>query len=134
MISLEELLDGADFKELPDNIQFNLETLLNRINIIRQSWGRPMTVTSGLRTLKHHLEIYAAKGITDKSKIPMKSKHLVGAAVDISDPKKLLQTWCLQNVDKLETAKLWCESFSGTPNWVHFQIFPPNSGKRFFNP
>jgi hypothetical protein len=30
--------------------QANLACLLTKINIIRASWGKPMTVTSGLRT------------------------------------------------------------------------------------
>lgn len=134
MISLEEILQGANFKELPHEVQHNLEILVERINIIRAEYGKPMKVSSGLRTMEKHLDIYKRKGITDKKKIPMKSKHLVGAAVDISDPKQVLQKWCFKNIESLKEAELWMEDFKATPTWCHFQIFPPKSGKRFFLP
>lgn len=92
-----------------------------------------MKVTSGLRTREDQLRIYKAKGIPE-SKIPWGSKHLTGGAVDIFDPEKKLQAWCLANIPELEAADLYCEDFGSTPNWVHFQIFPPKSGKRFFMP
>lgn len=44
--------------------------------------GSPITITSGWRSLAHHLAIYKDLGITDKSQIPMKSYHLSGLAVD----------------------------------------------------
>lgn len=93
-----------------------------------------MHVSSGLRSLEEHLRIYAEKGITDRSKIPMKSRHLHGMAVDIRDPKHELQKWCLDNEDMLEQAGLYCEHFSSTVGWVHFQTTPPGSGNRFFLP
>ena len=92
-----------------------------------------MTVTSGLRTMEDHLRIYAAKGITDTSKIPMKSKHLYGQAVDISDPDLELTAWSKENnSQRLIDAGLWCEE--GNSNWTHFQILPPKSGNRWFLP
>jgi hypothetical protein len=135
MITMEELLSNqAKLNELEPDIQNNLNELLLRINKVRTSWGKPMTVTSGFRTMKHHLEIYAAKGITDKSKIPMKSNHLYGRAVDISDPTHVLQNWCKANEPLLAEIGLWMEDFSVTKTWCHFQINPPQSGKRWFMP
>lgn len=135
MLSMEELLkDRAKLQDLPADQQQNLKTLLERINKIRSAWNKPMSVTSGYRTMEDHLRIYKEKGITDQSKIPMKSKHLVGAAVDISDPNKELQQWCKSNEQILKDAQLWMEDFSATPNWCHFQISPPASGKRWFLP
>jgi len=134
MISMEELLSGAKLEDQSADIQNNLKILLDKVNQVRSAWNKPMTVTSGLRDMKHHLEIYAAKGITDPSKIPMKSKHLYGQACDISDSNKELQKWCLANVSKLEQIGLWMEDFGATPNWVHFQIVPPQSGSRYFKP
>lgn len=135
MLSIKEFLKpGVSFSSLPSEVQVNLLELCKRINTVRQIYGKPMTVTSGLRTMAEHLAIYKAKGITDQSRIPMKSKHLSGEAVDISDPKRELQAWCKANVAVLEAANLWCEDFSATPNWVHFQSIAPKSGKRFFMP
>lgn len=131
---MNELLKGAKLEDQTKEIQEALKILLERINIIRTAYGKPMTVTSGLRTMADHKRIYAAKGITDENKIPMKSKHLFGEAVDISDPKKELQTWCKANEALLVSTQLWMEDFSATPNWVHFQISSPRSGKRWFMP
>lgn len=135
MISMDELLNHKyELSDLPQDHQDNLAILLEKINKIREAWAHPMTVTSGYRSMEDHLRIYREKGITDQSKIPMKSKHLSGAAVDISDPDKKLQQWCKDNEDKLEEIGLWMEDFSATPNWCHFQIVPPASGKRWFIP
>lgn len=136
MISKKELLSNQidDIGLLEPSIQENLNILLKKINVIRTAWAKPMIVTSGLRTMKHHLDIYARKGITDPNRIPMKSKHLFGQAVDISDPKQELQKWCKQNISLLESTGLWMEDFSATKNWCHFQIVPPKSGNRFFMP
>jgi len=135
MISMKELLSNqvVDISMLDAVAQANVTILLEKINVIRTAWAKPMKVNSGFRTMQHHLEIYKAKG-TAPSKIPMKSKHLYGQAVDISDPQRLLQTWCKQNVQILESTGLWMEHFSVTTTWCHFQIVPPPSGNRFFMP
>jgi hypothetical protein len=132
MITMQELLGGYKLEDQIDEIQKNLAILLPRINLIRTAWGKPMIVTSGLRTLADHLRIYKEKGITDPAKIPMKSRHLIGAAVDVSDPKLELTTWLKAVESRLEDAELWCEQ--GNKNWVHFQIIPPASGNRWFLP
>lgn len=133
MISIRELLSGQvdDIYKLDAKLQSNLLELFRKINIIRAAYGRPMIVTSGYRSMKHHLEIYAKKGIT---KIPMQSHHLFCEAVDISDPKGTLKLWCYENVGLLVSTGLWMEDFGSTQTWVHFQIVVPKSGKRFFRP
>lgn len=138
-ISLKELIGNTDYNKLDKPIQQNLMTLLERINKIRSVWNKPMSVTSGLRTMEHHIEIYKKiaqdKGIPfDESKVPKFSQHLSGGAVDIADSKKELQKWCKDNETILADVGLWCEDFSATNSWVHMQIFPPKSGKRFFLP
>lgn len=134
MISLQELLKSTPFDTLPQDHRFNLTILLKKINVIRQAYGKPMTVTSGYRSMADHLRIYRQKGITDKSKIPMKSNHLSGRAVDIADSNGELKKWVLANVHLLEQTGLWCEDFDYTSGWTHFQTVAPTSGKRFFKP
>jgi len=135
MISMDELLNNKyKLADQSVEIQANLKSLLNKINQVRTLWAKSMTVTSGLRTMEDHLRIYKAKGITDQKKIPMKSKHLYGQAVDISDPNQALQAWCKANETTLTSIGLWMEDFSATKTWVHFQIVPPASGKRWFMP
>lgn len=139
MITLKEVLKGANPSPLSTEIHANLAKLVSSINNIASLYAKPMVVTSGLRTMEDHLRIYHEKAARegkpfDPKKVPMKSMHLTGGAVDIADPKKVLQAWCLANEDKLKAAGLYCEAFSYTPTWVHFQILAPKSGKRFFIP
>jgi len=134
MISMSELLSGqCSFNECTDEQKANLTELLRRVNIVRSAYGKPMTVTSGLRTMKHHLNIYARKGIYPP-KVPMKSNHLFGRAVDFADGNGALKAWVLNNMKVMEDAGLWMEDFSFTKSWLHVQIVPPKSGKRFFKP
>ncbi len=126
MISLDELLQKKFvFKDLPKETQDNLMILLERINKIRAAYGKPMTITSCLRTPADQQRI--------NPKAP-KSNHLIGAAVDISDPKGELDEWCVKNEKLLQTVGLWLEHKDDTPTWTHFQIYPPKSGNRFFHP
>lgn len=131
MISYKELLSGHILNDVPLEHQHNLEELLSKINRVRTAWGKPMIVTSGYRSMQDHLRIYSKLGIADKSKIPMNSKHLIGAAVDISDPDGKLYEWCVKNEALLVDIGLWMEE-KDTQKRVHFQIRPPASGRRFF--
>ena len=138
MISMDELLSGNKLEDQPQETQDNLNDLLEKINKVRTAYAKAMTVSSGLRSMEHHLGIYAAKGITDKSKIPMKSKHLYGLAVDISDADGKLKEWAKANIKLMEEIGFWFESFDDTPTWVHFQTQPFGSykagGTRWFKP
>ena len=124
---MNELLNGKyKLEDQTPEIQANLAILLERVNKIRALWNAPLRVTSGLRTIEDHLRIYAEKGITDPAKIPMHSKHLTGAAVDIFDPDLSLTAWLKENdSQRLKDAELWCEE--GNKNWVHFQCVPYGS-------
>jgi hypothetical protein len=125
MISLSEL-NSHNVPTTPE-IDSNLQMLLDKINVVRSNWGKPMTVTSGLRSQ------------ADQQRINPKathSNHLMGLAVDIYDPDGELKQWVLDNLDSL--TDFWFEDFRYTSDWVHFQIVPYGSwvtGKtRFFIP
>jgi hypothetical protein len=93
-----------------------------------------MTITSGLRTMEEHLRIYAEKGITDKSKIPLCSKHLSGQAADIYDPNFDLTNFCKENINQvLKDCVLYGEDDTSTPR-LHLQTVSPLSGNRWFLP
>lgn len=120
----------------PDH-KANYDITLSKLKELEKAYGHKLIITSGYRTLEHHLAIYAAKGITDTSKIPMKSRHLSGEAVDVvpkDKPVNDLHKWLNSNVKTLEEIGLWCETFRYTPTWTHFQTSPPKSGSRFFIP
>lgn len=130
LILRQEILEG---KNCPPQYEKNLLELLIKINKVRDAFGRPMIVTSGFRSLEDHKRIYK-KNIEQGLYVPMSSKHLSCQAVDISDPKKVLQRWCHSNENLLAEIGLWMEDFSYTPTWIHFQTIPPTSNRRFFKP
>lgn len=123
MISYQEL--NRKGHKLPDRVEANLQRLLVKINQVRALYGKPMIVTSGVRTQEEQAVI--------NPKAPH-SRHIDGEAVDIADPKGELKDWIKNHVPDMETIGFWFEDFSATPTWVHFQIVPPKSGSRFFLP
>ena len=54
--------------------------LLECLDSIREEWGKPIVVTSGLRCLRHNADVGGAK----------KSNHTKGKAVDIAMPQSEL--------------------------------------------
>jgi hypothetical protein len=110
-------------------VEANLNTLISRLNGLREAFGQPMIVTSGLRSEADQRRIYAGK-----KSIPMLSCHLFGQAADIADRDGTLARFCLDNIPLLEKLGLWCESPERTRGWMHFQTKAPRSGMRFFQP
>ena len=139
MITMAELLKGNTLSSLDADVQKNLGILLERLNLIRNLWNKPMIVTSGFRSMLDHIRIYkeiaAKKGKPFKmSDVPMGSRHLYGMAADISDPTFELTAWCkLNNSKVLEDCQLWCED-DMTETRLHLQIEAPASGHRWFKP
>ena len=125
MISLKEL--NPHNYPTTDEIDANLNTLLERLNRIREAYGIPMTITSGLRDAAQQEALIAA----GKSNAP-KSKHLIGCAADIADADGKFYDWCKANEALLEEVGLWCEARMG--GWQHLQSLAPKSGKRWFIP
>jgi uncharacterized protein YcbK (DUF882 family) len=138
LVTLNELLKGSKLESIPVEHQANIKELHKRINLIREAYGKPMVVTSGYRSKEDHTRIYKELAVKrnvqfDENKIPWGSQHLKGAAVDISDPDGKLYEWTEQNTKLLEQVGLWCE-VKDDQRRVHYQTFPPKSGKRFFSP
>lgn len=137
-LTLQDILDdNLDAKgkqaSVSDEHRANIEKLLKKVNKLQERYGKlQFKVTSGLRSLVYHIGIYRRKGITDPKKIPMKSKHLFGQAVDIEDKDGKFYAWIQKNESILEEIGLWYEL--GTRGWVHLQIVPPASGKIGFWP
>jgi uncharacterized protein YcbK (DUF882 family) len=127
MISLSEL-NPHQYKTTPE-IDANLNILLEKANIIRSAYGKPMTISSGLRDAAQQQRLISE----GKSNAP-KSHHLTGEAADILDQDGSLKIWVKDNIKLFEDTGLWMEDFAHTPTWVHMQIVPPRSGNRFFIP
>lgn len=125
MISLLELNEHG-YATTPE-IDTNLATLLARLNHVRIAYGKPMTISSGLRSSAQQEALIKA-GASNAHH----SKHLVGAAADVEDHDGEFYDWCRANEALLEEIQLWCETRQG--GWQHLQIFPPTSGNRWFIP
>lgn len=110
-------------------IDANLKILHERMNELRQAYGKPMVITSGLRSDQKQMELIKQ----GKSKA-IASLHLAGAACDVLDKDGKLAKWCIENEAVLARIGLWCEHPDYTKGWLHAQIKPPKSGKRFFIP
>lgn len=115
-------LNPNDYPLSPE-VEENLNELIVRISAIREAYGKPMKVNSGLRSEADQQRINPSAP---------KSKHLTGNAVDIADASGELYDFCKANEQLLADNKLWCEERQG--GWLHFQSLPPKSGKRWFLP
>lgn len=128
MISMDEILKGrANLEDLPQDVQDNLNTLLEKINKVRQAYGKPMKVNDGYRRPEDQPKNAASK-----------SNHLIGAAVDIDDDDSLFMwNWVKANLQLMKDIGFWFEDprwTHGNGTWMHFQICPPKSGKRIYVP
>ncbi len=123
MITLKELNPKGYMTSIDQDE--NLAKLLKAMNVIRSAYGKPMTVTSGLRNLEDQLRINPSAP---------RSKHLLGAACDIADANGDLKRWLIKHLDLLKEQGLYLEAFESCPSWVHFQCIPPASGNRIFIP
>lgn len=108
-----------------DNTQAELNNLLEKLNAVRSAYGKPMTITSGLRSQADQARI---------NPDAPKSKHLLGQAADIYDPSSKFWQWCMANMDLMVELGLYFEDKTATPTWVHIQTVAPKSGKRIFKP
>jgi uncharacterized protein YcbK (DUF882 family) len=123
MITIEEL-NPHKYSTTPEQT-VNLLKLLDIMNKVRAAYGKPMIVTSGLRSQADQDRINPSAP---------KSNHLLGLACDISDPVGDVWVWCMQNMKLMENLGIYFEDKNSTKTWVHFQIVPPRSGQRIFKP
>lgn len=131
MIVMKELLGLHSIDECTEEQESNLNILLERVNQLGKDWGKPLTVTSGLRNDADMERIYKSK------KYPRMSKHLFGQACDLKDDGSLVSWLKENNSARMKQYKLWGEE--GTNGWVHLQIVPmgsynPRTDVRWFNP
>jgi hypothetical protein len=89
--------------------QLPTKELMDKFDEIRETYGRPIHVTSGFRCEKQNKKIGGSP----------KSNHCKGTAID------------LKNLEHLD---FYIEDLAYTRNWIHIQINPPKSGKRMFKP
>jgi hypothetical protein len=118
-----------------ENVMMEMEVTAFKVSLVEKAYGSEFKATSGLRSMEHHLKIYADKNAALKAagkpevKVPMGSKHLKGQAVDVADRYGNLMTWCRKNEEKLREIGVWIEHGDYTKGWVHFQTVPYGSYK-----
>lgn len=139
-ISVLEYLGSTELASLPPEHIANLNTLIPKVNELLSRFGEYRKCNSGYRSMEEHLAIYArinarrkAQGLPER-RIPMSSRHLSAAAIDLEDRDGKLKAWLLNNVKVLEELGLYCEHPDDTPTWAHIQTTKPASGRRFFKP
>lgn len=137
-ITFEKYMSSSDFMKLPSDQQTNCVRLLQKVSSLLEEFGEEREMTSGYRSMEDHLRIY--KEINEKRKkqglpelkVPMASRHLIAAAIDIADADGKLDAFCTDKI--LEKYDLYREHPDHTKGWCHLQVLPPKSSKRTFIP
>lgn len=112
MITRAEVLMGRDLQyPLTSELEDSLEKLLTALNVFRNAYGKPMTVTSG----------YRPAGINAKAGGARRSAHMTCEACDFADADGAIKRFALQNLKVLEDAGLYMEDAAATPTWCHLQ-------------
>jgi hypothetical protein len=137
IITFKDYIGNNQLNDIDIKTQQNIEALLKVINEFLKIYGKPVKISSGLRSLQKHKDIYRSKGIPD-DKIPMASGHLTGKSIDFANDD--MDQFCSDNQDLLEKLGLWQEHPNATKGWCHLDIIQrpiktrPNCLKRQFNP
>jgi len=115
----------------------NFETLHTKLNRIRQDFGKPMIITSGVRSIEDQTRIDRKRiGVSGKPAAVRKgSCHLKAAAADIADRTGELAAWLLEDHGRrLKEYDVYIEDPIVTKVYVHIQVLAPRSGNRVFQP
>lgn len=120
----EKELNPHDYELSPEQ-EVNFNKLYCAMNDIRDKYGVPMIIDSGVRSPADQLRI---------NPFHMNDAHTKAAAVDVLDADGKLWNWCMANLDFLAELGIYLEAKNFCVNWVHFQIYAPGSGKRIFIP
>ena len=100
--------------ELTKEVKDNAVMLLNRVNQLLKELGIDVAdVSSGFRPSSVNAKIKGAA---------KKSLHMLGKAIDISDPKHELYKKVEANPKLLTKYGLWLEHKDDTPGWCHFDM------------
>ncbi len=112
-------------EDIPSEYHPNFFTMVDKFLRLEKRYGFELCCTSFFRSLVHHLKVYAAKGITDPEKIPMKSWHLfcwAGDLVPLHKPIAHFLAFLTEAI--LEEFDVWMEHELDTPKWGHLQGMP----------
>jgi hypothetical protein len=128
-LTLADYFMGRDVthaEELDETLHTNARVIVARANeLLRLTSRTHVRVNSGWRPRSINAAIANASP---------RSRHLTCQAIDLADEDGALDTWCMNNIVRLEALGLWLEHPDATPGWCHVQTVPPRSGRRVFRP
>jgi hypothetical protein len=140
MIIADDYYMSRDAKypsELTEEIREHVAELLGRVNLLL-SWAYADNVRPALdhATGTHVASGWRPRAVNDAtSNAAASSKHLTGEGIDLRDNgTRDLAQWCLKNEESLTEIGLWMERPQWCPTWVHLQIVPPGSRRRYYVP
>lgn len=111
---------------LNDEIKSNLTKLFEKMDKIREHFGKPITIHVAYRPKEYNVLVKGAKN----------SAHIYGMACDFH-VKDMKCDDVRQNIldnKLLDTLELRMENLPGS-SWIHLDLRSvPNGGNRFFNP
>lgn len=119
---------AADFTfEIAQNAEatVNKANLLLSIYMARTGDTERRKVTSGWRPPSLNAATPGAA---------LRSKHMTGQAIDISDPEGDLDHWLIDHTVVLQEVGLFLEHPASTKGWCHVQTIAPKSQNRVFYP
>lgn len=146
MIKLFELIESRNLLQIPPEHHFNLIQLHYKVNLLRSLVKIPFMIittdrpNAGYRSKEMQFSVYSKLNEERKKAgkhlltVPWGSQHLIGAACDILDRDGKIQKWIKDHPKEIERLDLYFEHFDATPEWVHCQLYAPQSGERFFLP
>lgn len=116
LLTLENYFAGRDkdpkyIAEFSEEIKANAILLIDKVNLLLQQLGiKDPKVSSGWRPPSFNATVpHASK----------KSAHMVGMAVDLSDPGHKIYDTLAAHPEELRKLGLWLEGKEDTPNWCH---------------
>jgi hypothetical protein len=116
--------------QIPTEYLAYFEITAQKVLDIEKDLGLEFIISSFFRSMAHHLRVYAAKGITNPDKIPMKSTHLRCQGIDLVPVKmKIKDAQALFTEEFLVKHNIWMEHEAHTPGWIHIQLVPYPSWK-----
>lgn len=114
-------------------VERNAHNLAPLVTALLLEFGEMRPINSGFRDITVQREL-----VKQKKTKNVFSWHLMGQAVDLSDPDGRLGAWALVNEAALAELGLYAEHPEATNTkdgrWLHVQTVPPPSGRRIFRP
>lgn len=137
MITLEEYVgphaDSPDWNEDCRASGAELVEVVNALMGLAEDDGVPFPINPATGT-QISGRTYGGFRPQDCSQGAPDSSHKQGKAVDLYDPKGVIDQWLMDNVRLLETFDLYIEHPSATKGWAHITTRAPRSRNRVFYP